>query len=107
MPHRSAPMPRPIIPSTAGIPRAISAVTVPRSLHDDGKCTADQSGQNSLHAATLEDEGKQSGEAGGGNRCDGVFRGYCAAFCVNWRDVHDVIIVDFDHQAHLGKGACG
>lgn len=54
---------------------ASSAVTAPRSLADDRQRIADETRQQPLDAAALEDDGEEPGKAGGRYRCDGVFGG--------------------------------
>jgi hypothetical protein len=80
IPHRNAPSARLTIPRTVGMPMASSAVTVPRSLDHNGQCAANESREQPLDTAALENDGQKSGESSGGDRCDGVFRGNCAAF---------------------------
>lgn len=56
IPHRNALRTIPAIPSTVGIPIASSAVTVPRSLHDNRESTADEVRQETLNRAAFEDD---------------------------------------------------
>ena len=77
-PHRRAPRPRPITPRIAGIPIAISAVTVPRSLPHDTERATNEAREHCLDWSAFENEGKQPGKSGCRDSRNRVFGGCCA-----------------------------
>ena len=79
MPHLRAPSPTPTIPSSAGIPIASSAVTVPRSLPHDTEGAADQARKHGLDWPALEDHREEPRESCRGDRGDGVLGGCSTA----------------------------